>query len=206
MKIGIIGAGGHGGVVGDIAYELGYKEIYYFDDYLKKKNFHFHGSFVGKLKKISLYKNLSFIVAYGDNYKREQIYKQLEKDKYQIVSLIHPKASISFFSKIAKGCVIMSNVSINNNVKISKGCIINTGSIIDHDCIIERFSHICPGVYLAGNVKISNNSFVGIGSRIVQKINVGSNVVIGAGSIITKNIKSNVTAYNKKNIIINEKT
>ena len=37
MKIGIIGAGGHGGVVGDIAYELGYKEIYYFDDYLKKK-------------------------------------------------------------------------------------------------------------------------------------------------------------------------
>ena len=36
MKIGIIGAGGQGKIVGDIAKTLDYKEIYYFDSYGEK--------------------------------------------------------------------------------------------------------------------------------------------------------------------------
>ena len=32
MKLGIIGAGGHGKVVGDIALSLNYNQIFYFDD------------------------------------------------------------------------------------------------------------------------------------------------------------------------------
>ena len=37
MKLGIIGAGGHGKVVGDIAISLGFNDIYYFDNYINKK-------------------------------------------------------------------------------------------------------------------------------------------------------------------------
>ena len=58
---------------------------------------------------------------------------------------------------------------------------------------------------MAGNVKIGKYAFIGIGSNIIQKIVIGSKVIVGAGSIITKNIKSNVTIYNKKELVINEK-
>ena len=205
MKIGIIGAGGHGAVIGDIAISLGYSDIYYFDDYLLKKNFNLQGKFAGKLKNINQYQNLNFIVGYGDNYKRAEIINHLESNNLNIITLVHPNASVSMRAKIGKGTVVMRNASINNNVKISKGCIINTGANIDHDCIINKFSHICPGVNMAGNVKIGKYAFIGIGSNIIQKMIIGHQVIIGAGSIITQNIKSNVTVYNKKELVINEK-
>ena len=41
MKICIIGAGGHGKVVGEIAKMLNYDEIYYFDDFNRRKEINF---------------------------------------------------------------------------------------------------------------------------------------------------------------------
>ena len=45
MKLGIIGAGGHGKVVGDIALSLNYNQIFYFDDINKSKEIKFLGNY-----------------------------------------------------------------------------------------------------------------------------------------------------------------
>jgi len=205
MNLGIIGAGGHGKVIGDTAYSAGYKNIFYFDSFIKKINFKLHGKFIGKLDKIYKYKDLKFIVALGDNNKRYQIFKNLEINNFKIATIIHPTASVSKLSYLGKGSVVMPNAVININTKIAKGCIINTGSTIDHDCSIKKFTHICPGVNIAGNVKIGEFSLVGIGSKIIPNIIIGSKVTIGAGSIILKNIKSNNIVYNNQSLIINDK-
>ncbi len=205
MKICIIGAGGHGKVVGEIAKMLNYDEIYYFDDFNRRKEINFLGKYIGKIKEIKKYKQFPFIVAIGDNLIRKQIFLHLEKNKYKIISLIHPSSYVSKFAKIGKGTVVMPKATINISVKIARSCIINTSSSIDHDSSINEFCHICPGVHLAGGVKIGKNSLIGIGTNIIPNIKIGSNVTIGAGSIVYKNISSNKLFYNYKDSIINEK-
>ena len=205
MKLGIIGAGGHGKVVGDIALSLNYNQIFYFDDINKSKEIKFLGDYAGKINKINEYKAIPFIVAIGDNNKRKDIFFELIKKEYKIISLIHPSSFVSKYAKIGKGTAVMPKTVINASTKISNSCIINTSSSIDHDCSINSFCHICPGVNIAGGVKIGKMSFIGIGSKIIQNIRIGSNVTIGAGTILYKDISSNTKYYNSQNTIINEK-
>ena len=205
MKLGIIGAGGHGKVVGDIALSLNYNQIFYFDDINKSKEIKFLGDYAGKINKINEYKAIPFIIAIGDNNKRKDIFFELIKKEYKIISLIHPSSFVSKYAKIGKGTAVMPKTVINASTKISNSCIINTSSSIDHDCSINSFCHICPGVNIAGGVKIGKMSFIGIGSKIIQNIRIGSNVTIGAGTILYKDISSNTKYYNSQNTIINEK-
>ena len=205
MKLGIIGAGGHGKVVGDIALSLNYNQIFYFDDINKSKEIKFLGNYAGKVNKINEYKAIPFIIAIGDNNKRKDIFFELIKKEYKIISLIHPSSFVSKYAKIGKGTAVMPKTVINASTKISNSCIINTSSSIDHDCSINSFCHICPGVNIAGGVKIGKMSFIGIGSKIIQNIRIGSNVTIGAGTILYKDISSNTKYYNSQNTIINEK-
>ena len=51
MKLGMIGIGGHAKAVTDIALNLGYNDIYYFDDHLKEENFSLDGKFIGNTTK-----------------------------------------------------------------------------------------------------------------------------------------------------------
>ena len=198
MKLGIIGAGGHGRAVSEVANSAGYNDILFFDDKFNDNPSSFYGKYIGNIDKIYDFKDISFIVALGDGALRKKYIKKLEESNFNIISLIHPSAIISKKSKIGIGCVIMHNSVINIASSVDKGSIINTSATIDHDCKIGEFSHICPGVNLAGNVTVGKNSFIGIGSKVIQNINIGSNVTIGAGSTVINDLESNYTFYNLK--------
>lgn len=96
--------------------------------------------------------------------------------------------------KIGKGCVVSKNTSISTNVKIGDFVFINMESLICHDCIIGDFVTLCPSVKIAGAVQIGDKSDIGLGSHIIQGIKIGSNVVLGAGSVAVRNIESNSVA------------
>jgi len=197
MKIGIIGTGGHGKVVEDIALANGYEDLLFFDDDKNKIQKIKKKQYAGKISRISDYHDINFVIAIGDNLIREKFYRYLEINQKKIITLIHPTAYIGRNVNISKGVVVMANCVINSYSKISKGCIINTAATIDHDCKIGSFTHICPGVNIAGNVSIGKLSFIGIGSQIVQNINIRSNSIIGAGTTVLKNISSKKIFYKK---------
>lgn len=185
----IIGAGGHGKVIADIALKLKkWNRVMFLDDIVTKKSV-MNIDVVGKIDKAILYKDeADFVVAIGSNFYRDKIQCSLEKKGLSIVSLIHPNDIIGTDVRIGNGTVIMAGAVINSSCSIGKGCIINTNCNIDHDNIIEDFVHISPGVNLAGNVKIGTKSWIGVGSSVKNNINVCDNVVIGAGAVVVKNI------------------
>ena len=136
----IIGAGGHGQVVKEIAIVCGYETINFLDD--KAPNA------VGKISEAPFiapnYNGV--IVAIGDNEKRRDITAQLEKiEGINIVTLIHPTAFVSSSVTIGRGTVVEPNAIINANSKIGEGCIISVGAIVDHECSIGNYSHINAG-------------------------------------------------------------
>ena len=89
-KIAIIGAGGHGKVVGEIALLNQYDVIDFFDDKINEiKNFPF--TICGNLDqlKINLKYYNDFFVAIGENNTRQDKISILRKAKANIVTLIH---------------------------------------------------------------------------------------------------------------------
>lgn len=187
-KLIIIGAGGHGKVIADIAKLNGYKEIYFLDDDINK---HKIGEYqiIGTSKDIDKYKEkYDFIVGIGNNKIRKKFSLKLNERKIKQPSLIHPSAVIDQTVNIGQGTVVMSNVVINADSKIGNGCIINTSSSIDHDCLISNYTHISPGVHIAGTVSIGECSWVGIGATVKNNVYIGSDCIIGAGSVVIDNL------------------
>jgi len=188
-KLAIIGAGGHGKVIGEIALLNQYEEIYFFDnkaDEIKEYPF----SIAGNLNHLE--KNINnfdyFFVAVGDNQKRYDNFQWLKKYKVKIINLIHPKSTISKFSFLGSGICVMANAVVNPGTTLNEGVIINSSASIDHDCVIEDFSHISPNCSLSGNIRIGKFTHVGTGTSIHPGIHIGNNVRISIGSKIFQNI------------------
>lgn len=178
----IIGGGGHGNVVSEIAELNGYKIINFLDDADIPKA-------IGKVTDFEKYINDSdFIVAIGNNQARFNIQENLIRNGANVVTLIHPKAVVSKTAVIGKGTVLMAGTVINANTKIGNGCIINTSASVDHDCIVNDYTHISVGAHLAGTVNIGQNTFIGIGAVISNNITITENCVIGAGAAVVNNI------------------
>ena len=188
-KLAIIGAGGHGKVVGEIALLNNYESINFFDDKLNK-NKEFPFDLLGSVEylKNHLEDYDFFFVAIGDNRKRYDQIEWLKREKVNIVSLVHPKSIISRFSSLGTGTCVMANAVINVGSLIKEGVIINTSASIDHDCIIEEYAHISPNCSLSGSVKIGKFSHLGTGTSVHPGIIVGNNVKTGIGSKIYKDI------------------
>lgn len=188
-KLAIIGAGGHGKVVGEIALLNNYESINFFDDKLNK-NKEFPFDLLGSVEylKNHLEDYDFFFVAIGDNRKRYDKIEWLKREKVNIVSLVHPKSIISRFSSLGTGTCVMANAVINVGSLIKEGVIINTSASIDHDCIIEEYAHISPNCSLSGSVKIGKFSHLGTGTSVHPGIIVGNNVKTGIGSKIYKDI------------------
>lgn len=188
----VIGAGGHGKVISEIAYMNGYEEIFFMDD---TKVYEEDCNIIGTLNDVEHLnpEEYDFIVAIGDNEIRKLIQKKLIANNFKLVVLIHPSAVVSTTAGIGRGTVIMANSVVGIGSVIGEGCIINTGATVDHDCKIEDYAHISPGVHLAGGVEIGEKSWIGIGSSIINNLKITNNCILGAGSVIINDISDSGT-------------
>jgi len=198
-KLAIVGASGHGKVIADIAEELGFIVKFYDDAYPSKTHIE-HWPILGTCADLITLNNVNItlhnvIVAIGNNETRSEKIKLLQKNHFNLITLIHPTAVISQYATIAKGTVVFANAVINAFARVGSGCIINTAAIVEHDCIIDNFTHICPNTALAGGVTVGSKSWIGIGSQVKQLVTIGDNCLVGAGSTVLKNIPDNVTAF-----------
>jgi UDP-N-acetylbacillosamine N-acetyltransferase len=182
----IYGASGHGLVVSDIAKACGYDDIIFIDDG--------ENSYL-TFEQIKNNKNIPIAFGIGENNTREKLFKRVQKNCFEIITLVHPSAIISPSASIASGTVVMPNVVVNAKATIGSGVILNSSCVIEHECIIEDFVHVSPNVALAGVVKIGKFTHIGIGSSVIQCITIGEHTIIGAGSVVVNNINDFKKAY-----------
>ena len=155
-KLLIIGAGGHGHVVAEIASACGYTYSFLDDNSLEA---------IGKICQIQQFSSLFdfFFVAMGNNIKRQEITGKLEALNCQIPIIIHPTAYVSPSAQIGEGTVIAPGAVVNTRSCVGKGCIISVGALIDHDVVIEDFTHINAGAVCKAGSHISKLTKVDAG-------------------------------------------
>lgn len=147
MKLLILGAGGHGKVVKEVAEALDiYEKIDFLDDNSQEA--------VGKISDMETMHGTydAAFVGIGNNAFRNELLKKLDAIGYTVPVIIHPTAYISKTAQIGKGTVVEPKTIINANSVVGNGCIISVGSIVDHDVVLEDCVHVNAGaICMAGS-------------------------------------------------------
>ena len=192
-KLIIIGAGGHGKVIADIAQKIDkYTSISFLDD--SDAPFCVGYPVIGKSNDFEKYiGEADFFVAIGNNKVRKSFIDKIVGFGGELPSLIHPSAVIGADVSIDVGTAVMAGAVINPCTKIGKGVIVNTCSSVDHDCIIGDYSHLAVGVHVAGTVTVGNGCFLGAGTIIKNNVNICKDCVLGAGAVVIEDIEETGT-------------
>jgi sugar O-acyltransferase (sialic acid O-acetyltransferase NeuD family) len=183
----ILGAGGHGRVVAEIAECNDFQSIEFVDSKFPEQTLSLNWPIVGR-DFVAASPGFSCFVAIGNNRLRMAALDVLSKSGSSVPSLIHPAAIVSRYVVIGYGSVVMPGAIINAGARLGRGVIANTGCTIDHDCEIADGVHVSPGANLAGGVSVGRESWIGIGSAVRESIKIGENVLIGAGAAVVRDI------------------
>jgi len=126
---------------------------------------------------------------------KRKIVETLNPDINMFMNIIHDGLDISYTSKLGRGLLINSKVSIAAHTTIGDFVSINRHVSIGHHTNIGNYCSINPGTNIAGNVIIGEGTTIGMGTNILHTVKIGKNSIIGAGSVVTKDIPDNVIAY-----------
>ena len=145
MNLLILGAGGHGEIIRELAQSLGvFRKIGFLDDDLK--NPLAMGRCDDCLRYLEEYPIA--IPSVGDQKLRMQWLAMLARNGFVLPILVHPTATVSPSAAVGYGTVIEARATVSPGVRIGNGCIIASGATIDR------------------NVKIPDGTLVGCGRVI----------------------------------------
>jgi sugar O-acyltransferase (sialic acid O-acetyltransferase NeuD family) len=193
----IYGASGHGKVVADILRACGTEIEGFVDDDPQK-----YGEMLGlKILGDATYVierarrgPIAVALGIGDNFARRVVAGRCVAADAQLLTAVHPSATVADSARLAPGVVIMAHAVVNPDAMVQRGAIINTGAIVEHDCKVGEFAHLSPKVAIGGEVKIGDLSWLGIGAAAIPKVKVGTGSIVGAGATVVTDIDDWVVA------------
>ena len=166
MRLIILGAGGYGQTVADIASQTGkYEEILFLDDNQNQASLY---PIAGPCSDYRLYKTdeTCMYPAFGNNESILGWINRFINERISIPTIIHLLAYVSPTATIAEGCVVMPHAVVNTNCKLEKACIMNVAAILDHGCILEEGCHLAPGAIVKAENRLPRCTKVDSGEVI----------------------------------------
>ena len=151
MRLIILGAGGYGRTVADVAAQTGgYSTIRFLDDNSTAPDV------AGKCAEFERFREeqTTFYPAFGNNEGRLAWLHRLQEADCVVLSTIHSTAYVSPTAQVEPGAVILPHAVVNTNCVVKSGCIVNCGAIVDHGCVLEEGVHICLGAIVKAENRI----------------------------------------------------
>ena len=166
-KLLILGAGGYGKTVADVAAQLGcYQNIAFLDD-----NKAGTPGVPGKCEEFLRFTDAETEVypAFGNNAVRMAWIAKLEEQGIPVPTLVHPSAYVSPAATLHPGVTVLPKAVVNTCVTVETGCIINIGALIDHDSVIEAGCHLAPGAIVKAENRIPAGTKIDSGTVIENR-------------------------------------
>lgn len=167
MKLLILGSGGYGKTVADVAKQLGiFDKIAFLDD--TKSG----GGVLGRCEEYAMFCDDDTVVypAFGNNTLRMEWMEVLMEEGIAVPTLVHPSAYVSPTAVLGVGTVVLPRAVVNTGVAVGRGCIINIGALVDHDTIIEDGVHLSPGDIVKAENCIRSGMKINAGDVIVNRM------------------------------------
>ncbi|MBR6059393.1 MAG: hypothetical protein IKP58_14590 [Victivallales bacterium] len=166
MRLIILGAGGFGRTVADVASQSGrYETISFLDDGSSAPDV------IGKCTDFESFKNdaTEMLPAFGNSELRLMLGQRIEAAGIKLATIVHARAYVSPTATIMPGSIVLPMAVINTGCKICRSCIINIGAMIDHGTIVEEGCHICVGALVKAENRIPRMMKVEAGQVIENR-------------------------------------
>jgi sugar O-acyltransferase (sialic acid O-acetyltransferase NeuD family) len=195
VRLLIVGAGGHGRVVADLAEAAGgWGEIAFLDDDAadgRRADWPLAGTLSDLARLAGRFD--ACVAATGNARLRLETLERAEIAGFRVPVLVHPRAAVSARARLGAGTVVCAGSVVGTGAVLGRACIVNTGATIDHDCRLDDGVHVCPGAHLAGNVSIGSRTWFGIGAIAKQGLTIGADVTVGAGAVCIGTVPDGAT-------------
>ena len=166
MRLIILGAGGYGRTVADVAAQTGrFESICFLDDHSDAPDA------IGVCCDFSqmIDDETAFYPAFGNNEVRMGWLHRLMDSGCTVPTIIHPTAYVSPTARVMPGTVALPYAIVNTGCEIKAGCIVNCGAIIDHDCVLEEGVHVCLGAIVKAENRIPRCMKIEAGEVVQNK-------------------------------------
>lgn len=143
MRLLIVGDGGYGRLVAELAELVGWNEIDFIDDSSPLA--------IGKILELDNVQEQydGIIIAIGNPDTRKKIAQKAKK----LISLIHPTAVVSKSAVIEPGCVLEANAVVSTGVRVGGCSFICAVAVVNHDASVGSFCQVdCNAVVSCGAV------------------------------------------------------
>ncbi|MEE2680919.1 MAG: acetyltransferase [Planctomycetota bacterium] len=191
----IVGAGGHGQVLAELAGLSGrWESVLMLDDRDHQDRSVPDLPIVGSSADLAgLHRDGdSFLIGLGDNARRIELLRSFRRIA-EPATIISPQAMLSPSCTIGIGTVVMPGAIVQTGAVVGEGCILNSGCIVEHGVTLADGVHMAPGASIGGESSIGALSWIGIGASIIHGVSIGSDVIVGAGAVVLESLESSGT-------------
>jgi len=198
----VIGAGGHGREVADVARAcalagqpirvLGYVD----DDASLAGQTLCDLPVLGPLRWLANHARpgLAVVSGVGSPALRRRLVQRVAAWGVPFHRLVHPDAVLTPFITLGEGVVITAGCILTNEIELGDHVHLNRRATVGHDVRIGPFGLLAPGATLSGAVRLGEGCDVGTHACVLQNLEVGEWSIIGAGAVVHRPLPSNVTA------------
>lgn len=195
----IVGAGGHGRVLLDLAHELGRDVLGFVDNnpsLWSQSCGGVHvlgGDDVIERMAPSAVELVNGVGSIAQPELRARVHARLNGLGFVFATLCHPRASVAASAHLEAGVQVMAGAVVQSGARLAEDVIVNTGAIVEHDCVVGTHSHIAPRAVLCGEVEVGAMVHVGVGACVVQRLRLGEKSLVAAGAVVVADVPAGMS-------------
>lgn len=185
----VVGAGGLGREVLDVALALGRQITAFLDDGRA-------GERVRGLPVLSPHAALpggTYCVGIADPGVRRSMVSRLGAAGLEPCTLVHPRAVVGPLTELAAGCLVMGGAHISSSVRVGAHSQVQYNATVGHDAVLGQRVTVLPGANVSGSVVLEDDVTIGSGAVVLQGRRVRTGAFVGAGAVVTRDVQPSVT-------------
>jgi sugar O-acyltransferase (sialic acid O-acetyltransferase NeuD family) len=106
-------------------------------------------------------------------------------------TIIHPKADVSEFARLGRGCVLLAGAAVGARVELGAHVILLQSAVVGHDGRVGDCCSLASGACLAGNVEMGAASYIGANASVRSGVKIGTRSLVGMGSVVLHDVADN---------------
>jgi sugar O-acyltransferase (sialic acid O-acetyltransferase NeuD family) len=188
----IVGAGGFGREVRDLARRVGLEVAGFLDDAVSDA-FPLDAPFLGGID-TPLPDDVCCVVAIGQPPIRRRVLERLIAAGCRFAApLVHPTAEVAASASIGEGTVITYGCVVTSDARVGLHSILNLGTTVGHDAVVGDGVSLMPGVRVSGSVRIGDDVLIGTNAVLLNGVRIGDGASVGAGAVVTRDVAPGAT-------------
>jgi sugar O-acyltransferase (sialic acid O-acetyltransferase NeuD family) len=126
----------------------------------------------------------------GSGGDRREMRARLAEHGWDLLSVVHPAASIAADVRLGDGVTIGPRAVIGAASEIADNGLVSRGVLVGHHVRVGDSAILNPGANIGGNTTIGDSAYVGMGATILNGLTVGAGAVVAAGAVVLRDVEA----------------